>query len=144
MEELFGIEQICEILPHRYPFLLIDRVTEIIDSESIKGYKNISINEPVFQGHFPQEPVFPGVLILESMAQLGAVLILKRFPPEQRMAYFTGIDKVKFRRKVIPGDRMELEVKVIRDRVSVVQMEGSAKVDGEIAATAIMMAALKK
>jgi len=144
MEEIFGIEKIREILPHRYPFMLIDRVTEINESEGlVKGYKNVTVNESIFQGHFPNEPVFPGVLMLEAMAQLGAILILKRFPPEKRMAYFTGIDKARFKKVVIPGDRMDIEVKLIRERHPFVQMEGTVKVDGELAASAVLMAALK-
>ncbi len=144
MEEIFGIEKIREILPHRYPFMLIDRVTEINESEGlVKGYKNVTVNESIFQGHFPNEPVFPGVLMLEAMAQLGAILILKRFPPEKRMAYFTGIDKARFKRVVIPGDRLDIEVKLIRERHPFVQMEGTVKVDGELAASAVLMAALK-
>ncbi len=140
-----NIEEIWEIIPHRYPFLLVDRVTEINEEEfSIKGYKNITINEPMFQGHFPSRPVFPGVLIVEAMAQLAAVLILRRFPQEKRMAYFTGIDKVRFRRIVIPGDRMDLEVKVVRDRANFVVMEGKAHVEGQLAAQATMSSALAK
>ena len=144
MEEIFGIEKIREILPHRYPFMLIDRVTEINESDGmVKGYKNVTVNESIFQGHFPDEPVFPGVLMLEAMAQLGAILILKKFPPEKRMAYFTGIDKARFKKVVIPGDRMDIEVKLIRERHPFVQMEGSVKVDGKLAASAVLMAALK-
>lgn len=144
MKEIFGIEQIREILPHRYPFMLIDRVIEVDEQEGmVKGYKNVTINEAIFQGHFPNDPVFPGVLMLEAMAQLGAVLILKEFPPEKRMAYFTGIDKARFKRVVIPGDRLDLEVKLLRKRHPFVQMEGTATVEGELAASAVLMAALK-
>lgn len=144
MNEIIDIEAIKKIIPHRYPFLLIDRVTEVNGHESIKGYKNISINEPVFQGHFPQNPIFPGVLIVEAMAQLGAFLILRRFPKDKRMAYFTGIDKARFKRVVVPGDRLEMETKVVRDRGPFVIMEGKAFVDGEKAATATMMSILAK
>ena len=139
-----SIEKIWEIIPHRYPFLLVDRVTEIEGYEYIKGYKNISISDPVFQGHFPSAPVFPGVLILEAMAQLGAILILRRFPPEKRMAYFAGIDKVRFKRVVVPGDRLDLELKVTRDRGPYVVMEGKAHVDGELAAQGTMSSILAK
>ncbi len=138
------IEQIQEIIPHRYPFLLVDRVTEIVGYESIKGYKNISFNEPVFQGHFPDKPVFPGVLIMEALAQMGAILILRRFPVERRMAFFTGIDKAKFKRPVVPGDRMDLEVIISRDRGSYVMMEGKAFVDGQLVAQGNMSSAIAK
>lgn len=139
-----SIEKIWEIIPHRFPFLLVDRVTEIIGYESIKGFKNISYNEPVFQGHFPSSPVFPGVLIMEAMAQLGAILILRRYPPEKRMAYFTGIDKARFKRVVVPGDRLDMDVKVVRDRGPYVVMEGEAFVDGELAARGTLSSILAK
>ena len=140
-----NIEKIWEVIPHRYPFLLVDRVTEINEEEfSIKGYKNITINEPVFQGHFPSRPVFPGVLIIEAMAQLGAVLVLRRFPAEKRLAFFAGIDKARFKRAVVPGDRMDLEVKVVRDRNIFVVIEGKAYVEGQLAAQATMSSALAK
>lgn len=138
------IEDIKKIIPHRYPFLLVDRVTEINGYESIKGYKNISVNEPVFQGHFPQQAVFPGVMIIEALAQLGGVLIMRRFPEDKRMAFFAGIDKAKFRRPVLPGDRLDLEITVIRDRSTFVIMEGNAYVDGELAASATLSSAMAK
>jgi 3-hydroxyacyl-[acyl-carrier-protein] dehydratase len=144
MNQPLNIDEIKEILPHRYPFLLVDRVTEINGTESIKGYKNISVNEQLFEGHFPQSPVFPGVLIIEAMAQLGAVLILRRFPKERRMAYFTGIDKARFKRLVIPGDRLDLELKLVRDRGNYAVMEGKAFVNGEKAAEATLMCVLAK
>jgi 3-hydroxyacyl-[acyl-carrier-protein] dehydratase len=144
MKQPLNIDEIKEILPHRYPFLLVDRVTEINGTESIKGYKNISVNEQLFEGHFPQSPVFPGVLIIEAMAQLGAVLILRRFPKERRMAYFTGIDKARFKRLVIPGDRLDLELKLVRDRGNYAVMEGKAFVNGEKAAEATLMCVLAK
>lgn len=144
MEPTFDIEEIKKIIPHRYPFLLVDRVTEIDETGAIKGYKNISYNEEVFQGHFPQQAVFPGVLIVEAMAQLGAVLLLRRFPEERRMAYFTGIDKARFKRRVVPGDRLDMEITIVRERGSFVVMEGKAYVDGELASGATMSAALAK
>ncbi|MCU0286893.1 MAG: 3-hydroxyacyl-ACP dehydratase FabZ [Acidobacteria bacterium] len=143
-ETELNIEQIWDIIPHRYPFLLVDRVTEINGFESIKGYKNITINELVFQGHFPVKPVFPGVLILEAMAQLGAILILRKFPPEKRMAYFTGIDNARFKHSVIPGDKLEMEVFISRDRNTFVVMEGKAFVCGKLAAQATMSSVLAK
>lgn len=142
--KLLDIEEIKKIVPHRFPFLLVDRVTEINGVESIKGYKNITFNEPVFQGHFPQQAVFPGVLIIEAMAQLGAVLLLRQFPEEKRMAYFAGIEKAKFKKIVVPGDRLDLELKVVRARESFVVMEGKAFVDGNIAAQATMSSMLAR
>jgi beta-hydroxyacyl-ACP dehydratase FabZ len=144
MEYALNIEEIKKILPHRFPFLLIDRVTEINGTESIKGYKNISANEIFFQGHFPNHPVFPGVLILEAMAQLGAVLILKRFPEDKRMAYYAGIDNAKFKRLVVPGDKLELSAKILRDRGGFVIMEGKAYVDGNLVSEAILKSILAK
>lgn len=141
---VINIEEIKKIIPHRYPFLLVDRVTEINGYESIKGFKNITYNEALFQGHFPQQSVFPGVLIIEAMAQLGAVLILRRFPDDDRLAFFAGIDKARFKRPVIPGDRLDLEVTVTRDRGSFVVMEGKAFVDGVFAASAILSSAVAK
>ena len=144
MPGILDIEEIKKIIPHRYPFLLIDRVTEIKGVESIKGYKNITHNEAIFQGHFPEKAVFPGVLIIEAMAQLGAVLMLRAFPEESRMAYFAGIDKARFKRIVVPGDRLDLEAKVVRLRGTFAVMEGRAFVNGEKAAEATLMSTLAK
>jgi 3-hydroxyacyl-[acyl-carrier-protein] dehydratase len=144
MESILNIEEIKKIIPHRYPFLLVDRVTEINGYESIKGYKNITFNEPLFQGHFPQQSVFPGVLMLEAMAQLGAVLILRRFPEDERLAYFAGIEKARFKRPVVPGDRLDMEVTVTRDRGTFVVMEGKAFVDGVLAASATLSSSVAK
>lgn len=144
MGKTLDVEEIKKILPHRFPFLLIDRVTEINGTESIKGYKNISANEIFFQGHFPNHPVFPGVLILEAMAQLGAILILRRFPESKRMAYYAGIDNAKFKRLVVPGDKLELIAKILRDRGGFVVMESKAYVDGDLAAEAVLKAIIAK
>jgi len=138
------IEAIREILPHRYPFLLVDRVLDISAEGVIKGYKNVSANEPMFTGHFPEKAVFPGVLIMEALAQLGAVMILRRYPKEKRMAFFAGIDKARFKRIVLPGDRLDMEVTLVRDRGSFVIMHGKAFVDGQLAAEAELMSALAK
>jgi len=144
MGKILDVEEIKKILPHRFPFLLVDRVTEINGTESIKGYKNISVNEIFFQGHFPNHPVFPGVLILEAMAQLGAILILRRFPENKRMAYYAGIDNAKFKRLVVPGDKLELTSTILRDRGSFVIMESKAYVDGDLAAEAVLKAIIAK
>ncbi|MCX7904026.1 MAG: 3-hydroxyacyl-ACP dehydratase FabZ [Caloramator sp.] len=113
---IMNIEEIMNIIPHRYPFLLIDRIQEVTPGERAIGIKCVSINEPFFQGHFPGKPVMPGVLIIEALAQVGAVAILSLDEFKGKIAYFAGIDKAKFRRKVIPGDVLRLEVEIIKRR----------------------------
>ncbi|MDP4087936.1 MAG: 3-hydroxyacyl-ACP dehydratase FabZ [Bacillota bacterium] len=114
MGEIMDIKEIMEILPHRYPFLLIDRIEELEPGKRAVGYKNVTMNEYFFQGHFPQEPVMPGVLIVEALAQVGAVSVLSLEENKGKIAYFTGIDKAKFRQKVVPGDVLRLEVEMIK------------------------------
>jgi 3-hydroxyacyl-[acyl-carrier-protein] dehydratase len=128
------IRQISEVLPHRYPFLLVDRVTEQT-SDKIVGYKNVTFNEPFFQGHFPGHPVMPGVLILEALAQVGALLACKAvgFDPAKQVIYFMGIDKAKFRKPVVPGDKLELTVEPLRKGGAIWKMKGEARVDGVVA-----------
>lgn len=138
---MFDIIQIQEILPHRYPLLLVDRITEMELSKSIKGFKNISISEPAFQGHFPGHPIYPGVLILEGMAQCGGVLALKSsgFSDEQmkdKVIYFMSIDKAKFRNPVRPGDRLDYELTAIKMKSSLMVLEGKAYIDGKLTAEA--------
>lgn len=139
-----NINQIMELLPHRYPFLLVDRIEEIIDtpdSKEVFGYKNVSFNEPFFQGHFPDEPVMPGVLILESMGQVGAMLL--KLQPEfsssdRKLVYLTSIDNAKFRKPVKPGDQLRTHAKLKRRRGNMGKFEFVATVDGEVVAEAEM------
>lgn len=131
-----NIQQIKEIIPHRYPMLLIDRVEELVDGEKVTAKKNVTINEPFFQGHFPHEPVMPGVLIVEAMAQAGAVALLSLEQFKGKTAYFGGIDKAKFRQKVTPGDTLILEVEIIKVKSSAGIGKGVARVDGKKVAEA--------
>ncbi|MDT2597492.1 3-hydroxyacyl-ACP dehydratase FabZ [Enterococcus dongliensis] len=133
---MLTIEEIKEIIPHRYPMLLIDRVEELDAGKSIKAKKNVSVNEPFFQGHFPHEPVMPGVLIVEAMAQAGAVALLSMDEFKGKTAYFGGIDKAKFRKKVVPGDTLILEVELTKVRSSAGCGKGIAYVDGKKVAEA--------
>ena len=131
---MFRIREIMELLPHRYPFLLVDRIVEWDPGKRIVGIKNVTINEPFFHGHFPAHPIMPGVLIVEALAQAGGILALKAMGGEKRIAYFTGIDNCKFRRPVVPGDQLRLEITVIARKGPVWKMHGEAMVDGVLAA----------
>jgi len=134
-------EAIKALLPHRYPFLLLDRIVELVPGERIVALKNATVNEPFFQGHFPGYPVMPGVLIVEAMAQAGAVMMLKSMDdPHGKIPFFAGIDKAKFRRQVVPGDQLRLELTVLRQRGTSCKLEGKAYVDGVLAAEAEIMA----
>ena len=130
---MLNTKQIMEILPHRNPFLLIDRVEELIPGESAIAYKNVTMNEPQFVGHFPGEPIMPGVLIVEALAQTGAVAMLFLEEYKGKIAYFGGIDKLRFKQKVYPGDVLKLEVKVVKRRGTIGIGEGVASVDGKVA-----------
>jgi len=137
------ILQILAILPHRYPFLLIDRIVEIERKKRIVALKNVTINEPFFAGHFPEKPIMPGVLVVEAMAQAGAVLLLTEFPDrEQKLVFFTGIERARFRRPVIPGDQLRIEVDVLSWRRIAGRMDGKVLVDGKLAAEAIISCAV--
>ena len=136
------IQEIKNLLPHRYPFLLVDRVTDSVVGESLTAIKNVTVNEPFFQGHFPHRPVMPGVLILEAMAQASAILAsfdLDKIDNLNRLYYFVGIDKARFKRPVEPGDQLVFEVKIVRRIKNMWKCEGVATVDGDVAAKAELM-----
>ena len=144
---MMDIHQILKKLPHRYPFLLVDRVLEVEAGKSIKALKNVSINEPQFTGHFPNRPVFPGVLQLEALAQAAALLAfetLETSPSDDTVYYFAGIDGARFKRPVEPGDQLILEVTLERMRAGMFKFKGVTKVDGEVACEAELMCAMRK
>ncbi len=135
------VEKILSLLPHRYPFLLVDRVLEVQGTQKIVGLKNVTFNEPFFQGHFPSHPVMPGVLIVEAMAQTGGLLLMEQIPDrDSKVVYFMALDNVKFRKPVVPGDQLRMEVEMIQFRGKVARMKGTAFVDGKVAAEAEMLA----
>jgi 3-hydroxyacyl-[acyl-carrier-protein] dehydratase len=136
-------QQIMEILPHRYPFLLVDRIAEMELGKRIVGLKNVTINEPFFQGHFPGRPIMPGVLIIEAMAQVGGVLAFKsNRDPEKKLVYFSGIEKAKFRKPVVPGDRLKFDVTVMQSRPPFWKMKAEAYVEDQLVCEAELMAML--
>lgn len=142
METLYDIRKILEILPHRYPFILVDRILEMVPNERIVGLKNVTMNEAFFQGHFPARPVMPGVLIIEAMAQAGGVLAYASLPEghEKGLIYFMGIDKARFRKPVVPGDQMVLEMSFVKKRSNLFVMSGQTTVEGNLVAEAEVMA----
>ena len=140
---VLDIKERIRLLPHRYPFLLVDRILEGEKGKSMTGLKNVSMNEPFFQGHFPTEPIMPGVLILEGMAQVGGILAYYSIPEMigEKLIYFAGIDKVRFRQTVVPGDQLIYEMEVLKQKGKIWKMAGKAKVDDKVAAEAEFMAA---
>lgn len=142
-----NITDIREILPHRYPFLLVDRVVEFVEGQQIRAYKNVTVNEEFFNGHYPGHPVMPGVLIIEAMAQASALLAAKSTPnldTSDGAIYLTGVDNARFRRPVVPGDRLDIHATVTRHKGSVWKLQAVATVDGERAAEADLMALLAR
>ena len=143
---IFNVVEIQEILPHRYPFLLLDRVTKLDKGAYLEGYKNVSISEPVFQGHFPDHPIYPGVMIIEGMAQAGGVLAFKSLSDEDqanaanKVVYFMSIDKAKFRAPVTPGDQLIYKISVMKNRGTIWQFEGKAYVEDKLVAEAELKA----
>jgi len=138
------IAKILEVLPHRYPFVMVDRVTEIESGKSIRGHKMVSYNEPWAEGHFPGRPILPGVLIIEALAQIGGILAYasEPFDAANSLMYFLGIDKAKFRRPVTPGDRLDLEVTVLHHRTNVWKLKGEASVEGTLCAQGELLASV--
>jgi len=138
------IDRILQILPHRWPFVLVDRVTDVVAGERIVGHKCVSMTEPWFSGHFPNRPIMPGVLVIEALAQLGGILAYasEPFNPSRSIMYVLAIDKAKFRRTVTPGDRLDLDVAIVRRRTNVWKFRGEASVDGAICASAELLASV--
>jgi beta-hydroxyacyl-ACP dehydratase FabZ len=142
MEKTFDIQKIMDLLPHRYPFIMIDRILELVPGEKVVALKNVTINEPFFQGHFPGSPIMPGVLMIEAMGQAGAVLAAESLPEEEQgsLIYFMGMNNVKFRKPVVPGDQIIFEIKFLKQRAKVFKMSGIAFVDEKRVAEAELMA----
>ncbi len=144
MDLPLDVNEIMQYLPHRYPFLLVDRIVELIPGKKVIGLKNVTINEPFFQGHFPGRPIMPGVLILEAMAQAGGMLAFASMPDKEKgsLMYFMGMDQVKFRKPVVPGDQLILELEVLKQRSKIMKLSATANVDGQVAAEAQLMATI--
>ena len=141
---MIDINEILTMLPHNYPFLLVDRILEFEPAKKIVGIKNVTFNEPFFPGHFPSKPIMPGVLILEAMAQTGGVLAFKSFPGMKGTVFFTGIDNARFRKPVIPGDQLRLVAEVVKHRREIWIFEAKAYVEDDVVAEARIMAMLKQ
>lgn len=134
--DILDINEIMDLLPHRYPFLLVDRIVSIQEETSITGIKNVSINEPFFTGHFPGQPIMPGVLIIEAMAQVSGILAFKSGVKKAKSVYFLSIEKAKFRQPVFPGDQLVMDIKTLQQRGTVWKFSGTAKVNGKVVAEA--------
>jgi len=143
---MIDVREIMQIMPHRYPFLLVDRIESLKEGEEIVGIKNVTINEPFFAGHFPGNPIMPGVLIIEAMAQVGGILAFHSSPKEWAgsLVYFMGMDKVRFRKPVVPGDQLRLKLTTIRQKQRVFKMRGEAYVEDTLVAEAELMAAIER
>jgi beta-hydroxyacyl-ACP dehydratase FabZ len=140
---MIPISEILDVLPHRYPFLLVDRVIELEEQKRAVGIKNVTVNEPFFQGHFPGNPVMPAVLVVEGMAQVGAVMLLSSIPDRKsKLIYFTGIDEARFRRPIVPGDQIRYELTCLRLKSRTCRMKGEAYVDGQLVAEAVILSAM--
>lgn len=144
MSEPLSAQEVQKILPHRYPFLLVDRIEEVVPGEKAVGLKNVTVNEPFFRGHFPGEPIMPGVLILEALAQVGAVAVLSREEFRGRLVLFRGIDRCRFRRTVRPGDTLRLEVELVSFKGVVGKGKGRALVEGKVVASGELVFALAR
>jgi 3-hydroxyacyl-[acyl-carrier-protein] dehydratase len=146
LERFMDINEIMKVLPHRYPFLLIDRVTSFEPNQSLVATKNVTINEPFFQGHFPGHPVMPGVLIIEAMAQTAALLAFKSLgttKPEDHVVYFVGIDKARFKKPVVPGDQLVIKADIVRNLKGIWKFSAKAEVDGKLASEAVLMCTMR-
>lgn len=139
---MLTVKEIKDILPHRYPFLMIDRVEEVIEGKSAKGYKNVTINENFFNGHFPEYPVMPGVLILEALAQMGAICILSQEEFKGKIGFLVGADKVRWKKQVTPGDKLNLEIEIVKLRGNIGVGKGKATVDGNLVCEGEIMFAI--
>lgn len=135
----FDVMQIMEMIPHRYPFMLVDRITECVPGKYSKGYKNLTFNEPFFQGHFPGNPIMPGVLQAEAMAQLGAGILMTMPEYKGKLVVYAGIDNCRFKRIVRPGDRLDMEVELVKVKGPIIKSHGKAMVDGKLAVEADMI-----
>lgn len=142
MSQVLDVERILQILPHRWPFVMVDRVHEVVPNERIRGHKCVSNNEPWFLGHFPGHPIMPGVLVIEALTQIGGILayVSEPFDVSKHHVYVLGIDKAKLRRPVVPGDRLDLEVTLLQRRANAWKLRGEAKVDGALCAEAELLA----